>query len=475
MMKPSLIKKFLLISYGSWVGLVLGVVTTMITTRLLPPDAFGKASMFDLLLQVAMILTIFGADQSFVRFFYEEKPSKRGALLYNSLRLPMFSTFILIVILIIWYKPITIFLIDKSDFSLIIWLSVGIIAQLLFRYGQLVIRMEQKGNLYSLLQILQRVFNLIIIILLFFKIGANFEVLVLSKVITLILLVCVAIIFGRKLWSLKNLNIKNVKHSQKTIISFGAPFVLTIFISWLFESFDKLALRQWSDFNELGLYAAAMRLVALVLVLKQTFSAFWVPVAYEKFENKPDDKAFFKHISILVSFAMYLVAIASIAGKDMIVMILGEEYQAAASIMPFLVFMPIFYTISETTVIGINFYKRTKWHILIAGISCIINIMGNALLVPNYGALGASISTGFSYVIFFILRTKISNKYYKVNYPLKKIYFMLIVISIYAIISIIYSHIWLNIIFGIISVSILCIIYYKDLIYIIKHRGVILG
>src|SRR5690625_1639839 len=100
-MKESLIKKFLKFSYGSWIGLVLGLVTTMITTRLLPPDAFGKVSMFELFLQVGLILTIFGTDQSFVRFFYEELPSKRGALLYNTLRIPIFTTIFMIVALAI--------------------------------------------------------------------------------------------------------------------------------------------------------------------------------------------------------------------------------------------------------------------------------------------------------------------------------------------------------------------------------------
>src|SRR5699024_6216961 len=102
---------------------------------------------------------------------------------------------------------------------------------------------------------------------------------------------------GKDFWNLKNAKVKDVKHSQREIITYGAPFVLTIFITWLFESFDKIALRQWSDFGELGLYSAAMRLVALVMVLKQTFSTFWVPVAYEKFENNPKDKDFFRHIS----------------------------------------------------------------------------------------------------------------------------------------------------------------------------------
>jgi len=81
--------------------------------------------------------------------------------------------------------------------------------------------------------------------------------------------------------------------------------------------------------------------------------------------------------------------------------------------------MPIMYTISETTVMGINFKGKTKKHILIASVAAIINLLGNSFLVPIYGAKGAAISTGIAYVVFFGMRTYMSKKEYNVNYKLK--------------------------------------------------------
>lgn len=469
-MKENLIKKFLKFSYGSWIGLFIGLGLTMLTTRILPPDAFGKFSMYTLFLQVGMILTIFGTDQSFVRFFYEESEDKRGALLYNSLKLPIITTLVLLVFISLFGNKITFYMVGKESIILSSLLAIGVILQLINRYALLVIRMQQKANLYSILQIIQRSLNIIFIILFFFMLGARYEILIYAHVLVLLFLTGIAVYFGRNLWSFRNLQINNVKHTQKQIFVFGAPFVLTIFITWLFESFDKIALRQWSTFEELGLYAAAMKLVAMVMVIRQTFSTFWVPVAYEKFENEPEDKDFFRQISIIITFVMFLVAIASIAGKDIVVKLLGSEFSESAKIMPFLVFMPILYTISETTVMGINFYKKTKWHILIALIACIVNIIGNWILVPKYGALGASLSTAFAYIVFFILRTQISYIYFKVQYPLIKIYIMLIVISSYAVYSINSNFILKNILISFIPLTILIILFYNNLIYIYKNR-----
>ncbi len=66
------------------------------------------------------------------------------------------------------------------------------------------------------------------------------------------------------------------------------------------------------------------------------------------------------------------------------------------------------YITSETTVIGINFFKKVRWHLLISFAVLAVNISSNLLLVPRLGARGAAISIGMSYVLFFALRTHIS-------------------------------------------------------------------
>lgn len=462
-MNDNLFKKFLSFSYGSWIGLIVGFFGTMVTTRILLPEDFGKASMFTLALNVLMIVIMFGTDQSFVRFFYEEIPENRGGLLYNSIRIPLTLSITIITVALIFNKRISIWLFEEESITVVLFLCLGILAQMIFRFAILVIRMQQKGALYSNIHIFHKVLDVLTLLILYFILGPTYKIIIYSVVINLILLAIYSISQEKAFWSIRNLNLKNLVHTKKEIIQFGSPLVITVLITWLFQSFDKIAIRHWSNFNELGLYSAAFKIVALVNVLQVSFSTFWTPVAYEKYLKQPNDKDFFSKIFKIVSFTMFFVAIASIAGKDIIVFMLGKEYRAASNIMPFLVFMPIMYTISEITVAGINFHKKPKWHILIASISCFINIGGNAILVPEYGAIGASISTAFSYVIFFGLRTQISKKYFEVNYNLKKTYLIIAIISLYALFSIRNSSFYLNIVIGILIAILVIFLYLKDI------------
>jgi len=61
---------------------------------------------------------------------------------------------------------------------------------------------------------------------------------------------------------------------------------------------------------------------------------------------------------------MYLFDLALIGLKDIIFPLFSKSCREAAYIAPFLLFMPIMYTTSETTVVRINFEKKTYWHML---------------------------------------------------------------------------------------------------------------
>jgi O-antigen/teichoic acid export membrane protein len=472
-MKDGLFKKFLSFSYGSWIGLIIGFLGTIITTRILLPEDFGRASMFTLVLNISMIFISFGTDQAFVRFFYEEKEEKRGGLLYNCLKIPFLVSVLVSLIILIFNKKIALFLFEEENLTALIMLIVGILSQVLFRYGSLVVRMQQKGNLFSIMEIINRSLSVLVLIILYYIMGPNYEIVIYSSVINLLFLAIFSIVNEKSYWNLKNLFVKDLFHTQRNVFNFGYPILFTMLLTWLFQSFDRIAIKQWSTYEELGLYAAAFKIIALVSILQVAFTTFWTPVCYEHFQKEPNNKGFYEKISKIIAFSMFFVAVLSIAGKDVIVFLLGKNYSEAANIMPFLVFMPIMYTISETTVIGINFFKKPQWHILIAGAACLINILGNWLLVPSYGAVGASISTAFAYIVFFLLRTHLSLLYYKVNYGLKNIYFMLVILTAYALYSISTTSFYLNILAGLGVLLILVFLYKNDIMYylhILKRR-----
>jgi O-antigen/teichoic acid export membrane protein len=80
----NLAKKFVLYSFGPWASAFISFITTPLTTWLIAPEEFGKASMYTLAYSLLMFSALLGVDQSYIRFFYNANEPEKRALLRRS-------------------------------------------------------------------------------------------------------------------------------------------------------------------------------------------------------------------------------------------------------------------------------------------------------------------------------------------------------------------------------------------------------
>ncbi|MGG0175255.1 lipopolysaccharide biosynthesis protein [Gottfriedia acidiceleris] len=459
----NLVEKFFQYAIGSGITLLLGFISSPLTTRLINPENFGKFSMFTLFANVSNLIILLGLDNSFVRYFYEETPGNRKKLLFNILKISIAACSVFSILIIIFSNFISIRLFGIFNYQILILMVLNNLFMLLNRYALLVVRMQQKGKLFSLLQIYQKLSNIVLIVILFIPLNKGFLTLINASVLSNIFVTIIAIWKEREYWDFKNIKKIELKITNDELLKYGIPLVFTFLLTWLFQSTDRLFINYYKGSTELGVYSAAFSIIALLNALQTAFTTFWVPVAYERYKIDPNDKKFFEDASQIVIVIMFLISIGLIFIKDFVVYLLGTEYRQASFIMPFLVFMPLMYTISETTVNGINFMKKTNYHIWVALSSAIINVLGNLILVPIYGAVGAAISTGIAYIVFFTVRTLISKNLYKLNYQLTKMYTMTLLTCVFALYASFNTFNWIFFILGSINLMTL-IILYKEII-----------
>lgn len=402
----SLIKQFRDFGIGPVIGMLLSMITVPITTRLLSPAEFGKSSLFTLFQSLFSIVGLLGIDQGYVRF-YNDKKIEKDTLLQNSLFLPLCFSAFLVLVCILFFKPISVFSFGSLEVGLMISFCVFIPILLLNRFFLLQIRMDLKGKLYSLLNIISQIVNFTILILFLLFYQRTFRSIVYATVFGNIVNTLIIFIFIDKSF-VKNKFFLS-KDLQIELLKFSLPLVPATLLSWLLNSFDKVGLRAWSSFEELGLYAAAFKIVALLNVFQNIFTTTWVPIAYKwNEENVPKEN--FERVSTVVLGLMTILFAFIVVFRDIIMLFLGAEYRNTSEIFIFLLFVPVMYTVSETTCLGINFSKKTMYNLYVSSIAVFMNLLGNYILIPKYGALGAAISTSISYLTFFWGRTLLSRK-----------------------------------------------------------------
>lgn len=454
-MKKTLLNKFFSFSIGGYISILIGLISVPITTRMLTPEQYGIASIISLIVNILMLIVSLGLDQGFVRFFYEEKEEARGKLLFNCLYYPIFILFVIILGIIFFNKNISEFILKKQEFYIALILIAMLIFTLANRFSILVIRMEQKAKLFSFFTVLTQVLNFLFI-LLFFKIYKdNYKTIVLATLFSTMITTILSVIIEKKIWSFKG----ESNFTKRELLKFSLPLSLTMALTWIFQSSDKIIIKIFTGMYEVGIYSAAFKIIALISIIQNGFTTFWAPVAYEKYSKNPSETLFFEKVFEYVSLFFLVLGIFILMSKNLIILLLGETYVEASKVMPMLVFIPIMYTISETTMLGIGFKKQTKYFLIISITVALLNIIGNLILVPVLGAKGAAISSGCVYIVFFAMRTYYSMKLINFKFKLKKLYLILVFMLLYTLYLTFYNNFLYTIVFGIILEILIFIVY----------------
>lgn len=412
--------------------MVIGFVTTPIITRLVSPSDYGQFSIFTMYSNVAFMILYLGMDQSLIRNFYEDSSLKyRKALLLKCCRIPLTAAILsAILVFALDYFGILKFELGSDALALA---CVYTIIQIIDRFAILIVRLQYKSQLYALLKIIQKlIYVLIALLLIQFTAVDNGISLVVATLVGTAISVAICITSERDLWQLTTAHASDCPITEKELLKYAYPYVFAMGVTTLFQYVDKIFLNAYYSYEEVGIYASTMTLIHVFSVIQTTFNTLWAPMALEHYTNFPEDKKFHQRGNQIITVMMFFIGITLILVKDIFAVLLGEKFREAAYILPFLIFNPIMYTISETTVSGLVFMKKSGLQVVVSLGACITNIIGNSLLVPSLGCQGAAISTGISYIVFYLLRTLLGTHYYKVDFKLGKFGILTLVTCIYA-------------------------------------------
>lgn len=315
----------------------------------------------------------------------------------------------------------------KTEYSPVRWIALAVYtAGIIYsRFSTTVLRLECKSKEYSWCNVSQQIVYIVLAIALLGIYNSNeVAVLIIATIVGQYSVAFFSRLVGKSYWDNSKCDLSMYGVSKRELVQYAWPFIITTSVATLFQSIDKISLNYFCDYNEVGVYSSALVLMNVFAILQSTFNTLWTPLSVEHYSKDPEDRAFYKKAQEIITVLMFAFGLTVILFKDIFAIILGRDYREAAYLIPFLAFHPIMYTISEVTVGGLVFKKKSKIQVIVSVVPCVVNFIGNTILVPHYGGRGAAISTGVSYILFFAMRTILSNRYYYIDYSIKRFSFL---------------------------------------------------
>lgn len=386
---------------------VLGFISLPIITWFYSVEDVGRISMLQVFTSLSVLLFCLGLDQAYVREYHEaqNKPTLLRAVLLPSL---FFSLIFFSLLLLFDIRLISELMFDIPSAYLSVLVVICFIVALISRFLSLVLRMQERSIAFSMSQLLPKLlFILIIVNTVWLKLSTDVYNLITANTISIVLACLIFFWNTRREW-LQALKEKIDKNQLKQLLHFGAPLIGASFAAWGLNVMDRLFLRQYSSYSELGIYSVTMSVAAVVTIFSGIFNTIWSPMVYKWIATgQYDDQKMKLVLKYLVMFIYFFTILVGLFAW-VVTYFLPENYNAIQYLLPMCLLAPMFYTLSEVTGIGIAISKKTKFSMLCAVVAMLFSAVLNYLLVPSFGAAGAALSTAVAFYVFFILRTGIS-------------------------------------------------------------------
>lgn len=384
----------------------LGIISLPLLAWYFSAEDIGRISMFQVALSFSILLFSLGLDQSYIREYHDSKnkPLVLKLSVFPGLLLLLITSIILIIF---WPNSIADFLFSITSAKLSLIVVLSIIATFISRFLSLILRMQERGVAFSMSQVLPK-FLFIIIILMYVLLGYeySFDNLILAHLISILTVMGIYIWNTRKDWiPAITQTIDNDKLQE--MLRFGFPLVFGALAAWALMAMDKIFLKNLSTLTELGIYSIAISIGSAAAIMGAIFNTLWAPTVY-KWANEGTNLKKVDEVSEYVQLCILIIFVVVGMFSWLVPLLLPAEYSHVQYILPLAIAAPLFYTLSETTSIGIGLKKKTMYSMVASIAAALLNFAGNTILVPRYGALGAAVSTSTAMWVFFMLRTELS-------------------------------------------------------------------
>lgn len=169
-----------------------------------------------------------------------------------------------------------------------------------------------------------------------------------------------------------------------------------------------------------GVYGAAAKLAILLNLFTTAFNYAAEPFFFNNADNK-DSLNVYGKVALAFTIVACLAALGLIFYVDIIILLLDEQYRAGINVVPILLFAYIFLGLYYNVSIWYKLKDKTYIGALISFLGASITIVVSLVLLPKIGTVASAWAALACYISMVIVGYLVGQKYYPVQYPVKKI------------------------------------------------------
>lgn len=248
-----------------------------------------------------------------------------------------------------------------------------------------------------------------------FGVGYVFVANLLASIITLIMLIPeirkIKLMFDWKLF--------------REMFWYSFPILLVGIFGMVNQNIDKILIPELvpadqKPMEQLGIYGANYKLAVIMNMFIQAFRYSFEPFFFSHQKSSDSRIIYAQVMKYFVIFGL-LIFLGIVLFIDVFKIIIGSEYHSGLKVVPSVLMANLFMGIYFNLSLWYKLSDKTWMGAWIAGIGALLTIITNVVFIPSMGYMGSAYAVLLCFVIMTVISYVVGQKYYKVEYDLKRI------------------------------------------------------
>lgn len=415
----SLLQEFKRLAKHSAIYGVSNVLNTAIALILLPiythyltPADYGILEVLTITVLFVSVFLQLGLGSAIFKIVLYDKSESEDVLVSTAFYFLTISSGIVFIILYLLAPSIADIILDSSQYAnLVRLISLTAFLNVVSIIPLAKLRMHDESIKYSVISIGKFIVGVSLNIYFIAGLKKGVEGLVIagaiqSFVFALILVMMLA----------KDLRLSFSGTALREMLSFGLPLVPMGIAASILSMADRYFLRYYTTLEETGLYALGYKFGSIITLIVSSFQIAWPAVLFSV-AKRPDARKFYSKLLTYFVLGLAFVGLGvSVLSRELLLVMATEKFYDAFRIVPWIVFGNIFLGIYYATAIGTNLKKKTQYQAIAVIAAATLNLLLNFVLIPEYGMMGAAITTVISYAVMAAIGCGSSLRFYSIDY-----------------------------------------------------------
>lgn len=415
------LSNFVALSFGESSSKLLGFVSTIYLARILGTDGYG---------QYAFVLAIYSYFALLANPGFETVGTREVAKGKYSVELLFGSIFVLRVffsaiafILLLLFALL--FRFENTTRVLLITQGLNLLLTPLLI--QFVFRGLTEMKYVSLARILQSGLFLLFVIIFVQDKEALLYLPILFLVSTAVSLGPLFFLYRKRFGSF---SLSTSDETRRYILRVSTMVGVSSFMVLIYYNLDSVMLGFLRSSHEVGLYAAAYKIVLLLTTVPGMILASFFPFLSKNRDEEGYEKMLQKYLDVMFVVGVPVGFMGYYAADWVIQVVFGSPFQPAAMPLRILLFNVSLVFINMAYANPLLAWGEEKAYLKVVIGGAVTNVISNLVLIPPYGMAGAAISTLASEVVVFLIARREFHK--RVGFRFDKKFLFILVIALVA-------------------------------------------